>query len=114
MLLLQSGIIGSGGVDPTGIDAAKFYDLVVLGVRWALGLIGILVFIYILWAGLQYIFAGGNEGNQAAAKKAIQSAIIGLIIVIGAFTLMNTLLQRLGCNGTISSDKGSICTLPSK
>ncbi len=105
------GLIGgtgknNGGVDPTAIDTTAFTALLMHVLNWALALIGLVTLVYLIVAGIQYIIAAGNEGNQAAAKKAIQSAIIGLILVVLAATLVNTLLKYLCYNGSMIGRSG--------
>lgn len=48
----------------------------------ALFLAGFLAVIMIIWGGFQFIFANGEPGTIANARKTILNAIIGLIIAI--------------------------------
>jgi hypothetical protein len=48
----------------------------------ALFLAGLLAVIMILWGGFQFIFANGEPGSIANARKTILNAVIGLIIAI--------------------------------
>lgn len=56
---------------------------VILGIiDIALFLAGLLAVIMILWGGFQFIFANGEPGSIANARKTILNAVIGLIIAI--------------------------------
>lgn len=48
----------------------------------ALFLAGLLAVIMIIWGGFQFIFANGEPGSIANARKTILNAVIGLIIAI--------------------------------
>jgi hypothetical protein len=100
-MILQINLFGPGGLDPTTIGVSEVSQLLLRFIMIALALIGGIIFIYILVAGIQYITAGGNEAKQAEAKKAIQAALIGFLIVLGAFTITRTLLQRFQFDATI-------------
>ena len=44
-------------------------------------------FLYLLFAGLKYITAGGDAGKVGAAQQSITNAVIGLVVVILAWTV---------------------------
>jgi len=48
-----------------------------------------------LYAGYLWMTAGDNVHQETAAKKALASAIIGTIIVLGAITLSNLVTSAL-------------------
>jgi hypothetical protein len=49
---------------------------------------GSLAVLYLIWAGIQYIQAGGDASKAKAARTSIINAIIGIVIVIAAFALV--------------------------
>lgn len=56
---------------------------------------GVIVLIMFIVAGIIYMTAGGNEKKVEAAKLALQSAVIGVAIILGVFllvTLVSTIL----------------------
>jgi len=61
-----------------------------------LGVVGILSVIFIIWGGYGYIMAGGSEEKIEEAKKTITYAIIGLVLSIGAYILINTVIRAIG------------------
>jgi cytochrome bd-type quinol oxidase subunit 2 len=56
-------------------------------IRAGLQLIGIVFIILIIYAGATWMMAGGNEDSIEKAKKIIKAAIIGLIIVVSAYSI---------------------------
>lgn len=51
----------------------------------------ILVVIYFIWGGIQWIMSGGEKSKVAAARSKLTWAIIGFIIVLLSFFIVNTL-----------------------
>ena len=62
-------------------------------IQWALGFIGIVVFIIFLLAGFEYATAGGDDAKTSTAQKRMVNAVIGLIIIFFAFVASNTILS---------------------
>jgi hypothetical protein len=84
--------------DSAGVDNAADASLPdVIGniINIALGFIGILLLVYILWAGFLWMTAGGDEGKVKTATAMIKNAIIGLLIIVAAFAISNFVLESL-------------------
>ena len=56
---------------------------------FATSLVGIIAVIFLIYAGFKYIASTGDPEAGATAKRQIIYAIIGIIIVITAFTIAN-------------------------
>jgi cytochrome bd-type quinol oxidase subunit 2 len=55
-------------------------------------IIGIIfIVIMIVWAGIQYVTAGGDEEKQEDAKQKVVGALIGAAIILAAFALIATI-----------------------
>jgi hypothetical protein len=52
-----------------------------------LSLIGIVFLILMIYAGFRWMIARGNEADVEKAKKLIEAAIAGLVIVIAAYAI---------------------------
>lgn len=77
----------------TGIyQATSLINTVSLVIRWALGFIGIVVFVIFLYAGFEYATAGGDSTKTDSARNRMINAIIGLIIIFFTFVASNTIL----------------------
>lgn len=64
---------------------------VVYIIQWAFRLAGILAFAMIVYAGFQYLTAGGNTAQQKEAKERIVSAIIGIVLLFAFYIILNTI-----------------------
>ncbi len=61
----------------------------------ALGLLGILFLILMLYGGYLWMMARGNEEKVDKAKDLITAAIIGLIIIVGGYAISNLVINAL-------------------
>ena len=61
----------------------------------ALGIIGALSVIMLVWGGLRYILSGADSKKVTDAKNTILYAIIGLIIAVLAYAIINFVLNTL-------------------
>lgn len=60
-----------------------------------IGVLGIILVIRIIQAGILYMTAAGDVGKVATAKKMITEAIIGIIIVIAAYSISSFVISSL-------------------
>jgi len=79
---------------PTNFQTNDLADYVRIILSAAFGLAGVVAVFYLIWGGYTYITSGGGETAENA-KKTITNAIIGLIIIIIAFALVNFVWNRL-------------------
>ena len=62
--------------------------------------------VFIIWmivSGIRYMAAGGDEKAVASARSALTYAVLGFILVLGAYAIINILGNLLGTvitNGT--------------
>lgn len=61
-----------------------------------LGFTGTIFFVLVVYAGLMWMTASGNEEQIAKAKKILTAAIIGLIIVLSAYAITQFIGTSLG------------------
>ena len=58
-------------------------------------LVGVIAVIMIIWGGFRYVTSGGDSSKTGTAKNTIVYALIGLVIVAFAQTLVKFVLQKL-------------------
>jgi hypothetical protein len=64
-------------------------------VNLLLYLAGALAIIFIVIGGLKYVLSEGNPANIQSAKNTLLYAIVGLVIAVSAFAIVNFVLGRL-------------------
>lgn len=68
------------------------------GLKLMLVLAILLALFFIIWAGIQWIMSGGNKEGLEKAKGRLTYAIIGLIVALFAFAIINVFEAFLGIN----------------
>ena len=63
--------------------------------EWAVSLGGLAVFIVLVIAGIQFLTSAGNPAQMTEAKGRMQSAALGLILLLGSVLILNTINPEL-------------------
>lgn len=63
--------------------------------RFALGIGGLLVFIMVVWGGIEYTISAGNTALVSDAKNRIFQAIYGLLLLSLSYIILNTINPSL-------------------
>lgn len=58
-------------------------------IQQMLGMVGVVLVILIIYGGLMWMTAGGNDEKVAKGKKVLANAVIGIVIVFGAYAITN-------------------------
>lgn len=88
---------------PLGLANFDIRIIIANIIRAALGLIGIVLVGLILYAGYLWMTAGGNEDQIGQAKGIIRNAVIGLAIILSAYSIVAFIIKMLG----IQDDPGA-------
>lgn len=72
------------------IDIEQAKKLVLMVTNFVAAFIGAGAFIMFFYAGYLYVAAAGNEEQTGKAKKILLSAVIGILIALAAYGLVNT------------------------
>lgn len=65
-----------------------------LGYRYMVSIVLIAAIIMVVWGGFRYLLGSANIGNVQRGKEIIRDAVVGMLIVIGAFVILNTVNPR--------------------
>jgi len=65
-------------------------------ITWILGFVGALAILMIIVAGIMYLTSGGDEGRVENAKRWLIYAIVGLIVALLGWVIVNTVITKLG------------------
>lgn len=83
-------------LDPTALSGATFGDVVMRLLTFLLIVAGILAVFYLVWAGLQYITAGGDTTKATTARQGIVNAIIGIVIILLSIVIVQWVGRIVG------------------
>jgi len=64
-------------------------------VRIVLGFLGILTVLIILLGGFKWMTSGGNEEKIGEAKKLISAGVVGLVIILAAYSIAGFVINNL-------------------
>lgn len=83
--------IKSDGVKGTYAYTGTFGDYLVTFYQWFAGAAGVLAVFMVMFGGFQWLTAAGNPGRIGQAKESITGAVVGLILLLGSYVLLNTI-----------------------
>ena len=94
----QQEFIDGGIADSFGETKDNPTDIrvrVVAIINVILTLLGIVTVVLIIFAGFKWMTAAGNEEQVSKAKKTLTSAVIGLIIILVAWSITSFILREM-------------------
>ena len=62
---------------------------------------GVALFVMLLVGGFKFLFSGGDQKQLEAAKGTITHAVIGLVIIVAGFLIMQTIQLFTGVNVSV-------------
>lgn len=96
----QTDVFGLKPVESTGLGNQDPRETAANIIRVGLGVLGIVAVIIVLYGGVLWMTAAGNDERVGTAKKVLFSGLIGLIIILSAFALTQFVInQLLGATG---------------
>lgn len=85
---------GTVNIGPTSDSAFDFGDYVNGLLKFAIGIAGALAVVMIVIGGIQYM-STDNFGEKAAGKDQIKNAVGGVVLLLGAYMILNTINPNL-------------------
>ena len=89
-------------VDPTGNvikfipqDGASLTEIVQSILNWIFGIIGIVAVVMIIIGGINFMTSAGDPGKVKKGKDTILYGIIGLVVALLAFAIVNFVLNGI-------------------
>ena len=81
--------------------AANIGSIISTVLSFIMAIAALLVFMYLIWGGIQWITSGGDKGKTEEARNKITAAVIGLIVLAASYAILQIGLNVLGF-GSIS------------
>jgi hypothetical protein len=103
VLYMGSSVYAQQGLDVglneagagTGLASEDVRVVILKIIRVALGFLGTVAFLLLLYGGYTWMTAAGNEENIDKAKKIITNAAIGLAIILLSFSITHFIITQL-------------------
>jgi Type IV secretion system pilin len=116
------GVSGNGITVPTSAPAwGCVLETFQRAMNFLISFATVIITIFIAWAGFTYMVSGGNPEKRSLANKRIMNAVIGLIIVLCAYLVVDSLMKiiynpsapNLGpWNSILAGDGAGTCLAP--
>jgi TRAP-type C4-dicarboxylate transport system permease small subunit len=94
--LLATGV----SAEPIEVSGLGFFtdmgELINKSLRFVMVIAALLVFLYLIWGGIEWITSGGDKGKTESARNKITAAVIGLIVVAASYAILQLALTFLG------------------
>lgn len=88
----------------TGLSAKDPRLIIANVIKIFLGFLGLVTLILVLYAGFLWMTAGGDAEKIEQAKKILKNAIIGLLIILSSYAIVNFIFSKfLGKNNNVNS-----------
>ncbi len=91
----NSGLVPCGGQGQEPCQACHVIDLTNGVIEWLVMVLGTLAAIIIVYAGFKLVVSGGNHHAREEAKSMITNMIIGYVIVLAGWLLIDTAMKAL-------------------
>lgn len=91
-----TGGLGKIGAETgLGQNANDLPTLIGRIIAMIIGVVGIVLVVYVIQAGIMYMTASGDPDKTKKAKAMIQTAMIGIILIIAAYSISSFVLTTL-------------------
>lgn len=106
----NTGVTGStcankvGGVcfpTGTGLSEKSVVEIITNFISWILGIFGFVAILGFIVSGLQYLFATGDEGMAETAKRNMKYAVIGVIVALSGWIVIQAVDAFLSASAWI-------------
>jgi len=86
---------------PTNLNIVNLNTFISKGIQLVVGIAAILLFVFLVWGGIEWITSGGDKTKVENARNRITNALIGLAIVALAWAVQALITNLFGL-GSIS------------
>lgn len=99
--------VGRAAFGPGAVAQDRTLPLIVATlIRQALGLMGVLLVVIIIYAGFLWMTAGGNDEKVTKAKKWLTNAVIGVVIIFLAYAITTFVVEAVLVSSGGTGDTG--------
>ncbi len=79
-------------VDPNNPGGGDLREVITRMLNYFLTFLGLLAVIMVIYGGVTYVTSAGNDEAVGNAKKIIMYALIGIIVIMLSFVLVNAII----------------------
>lgn len=98
----------TAGYDPSLTQATDARTYIKNIANFALGFLGFIAVLVIIYSGFLYVTSRGEDEPMEKGKKGIMYAVMGILIILASFAIVNTVLQAPGGDANNISQDGRV------
>ncbi|MDD5043833.1 MAG: pilin [Patescibacteria group bacterium] len=102
LVILPGAVLAQTDIDPgleyltqTGLTSTDIRETIANIIKVIMGFLGTLAVVIILVGGFKWMTAAGNEDKVSEAKKLLMQGVIGLAIVLAAYSIATFVIRGL-------------------
>lgn len=99
LFTFAAGLVPCGGADEPACQTCHVVQLVNGVISWLVLILGTVAAIIIVYAGFKLVMSGGNRHAKEEAKSMLSNMIIGYVIVLAGWLLVDTGMKVLLADG---------------
>jgi len=88
--------VGKGNAQNSGLPTGSIYGIITSTMNWLLAILGFIAIIGFVISGILYLTAAGNDSQIEKAKGAMTASIIGVIVALVGFVVVQAVEGWLG------------------
>ncbi len=92
---ITNPVIGNLGKNEGISDGSKLTEYLVYFWQIAINVGAIVVIVFFIWGAFEWLTAGSDSKKTESAQKRMTNAVIGLVILVSLFTILNFLSKIL-------------------
>jgi hypothetical protein len=92
---ISNPVIGQLGTSENTAGGGKFLTYVVTLWRTAINLAALVVLVFFVVGAFEWLTAGSDTKKVESARNRIMNAVIGMVLLVGSFTLLSFLSKVL-------------------
>jgi len=93
----QRGATTAGGAN---CNLNDLKDLMINMINYLIRGAGFVTLLFMVWGGIKMLFSGGNPEQVKSGKSTLYNAIIGFVIVLAVYLIINLTLSAIGAAPT--------------
>ena len=105
---VKKGITTATTADMKNKSIAGEGGLISILINFLLWAVGILSVVMIIFSGFRYITSAGDAAKTKSAQTALTYSIVGLIVAVFAWAIVNIVLDRIGVKTSSNSTDSSV------
>lgn len=91
----NTGLTSTGSQAGFGANPADVSVMIGTVIKAALGMVGVVFLVLMVYAGYLWMIARGDEGKVEKAKNTIINSVIGIVIVVAAYAITYYVVNAL-------------------